>query len=143
MHAVVRYALWAHRHLKEEPDAEERLRRVFEVMPEVQEVLDLHLDPKRDPILAIRAVYGQWFPWLVLLDEAWVKDRLGLIFPTNPDGRALHNTAWERPTFASVRPMTMSLRSCGMGTSKRWRDLALWVLTTIILATRKNASPST
>jgi hypothetical protein len=35
-------------------------------MPEVQEVLDEHLDPTRNSPLAIRAIYGRWFPWLVI-----------------------------------------------------------------------------
>jgi hypothetical protein len=46
-------------------------------LPEAQrDALDAHLDPHVDPSLAVRAVYGRWLPWLLLLDEAWV---LGLV----------------------------------------------------------------
>ena len=38
MHAVIRYALWVRRHLEKEPDAEERLAKKFDEMPEVREV---------------------------------------------------------------------------------------------------------
>jgi hypothetical protein len=71
MHAVVRYALWVRRHLEKEPDGRERISRGFNDMREVLDVLNAHLDPEEDPSLAIRAVYGQWFPWLVLLDREW------------------------------------------------------------------------
>ena len=64
-HGVVRYALWLQRH-SEDPD-----KFSFSDAPEVKAVLDAHLDVNRDPSLAIRSVYGQWFPWLVLLDRDW------------------------------------------------------------------------
>jgi hypothetical protein len=64
-------------------------------MPEVREVLEVHLDPANDPSLAIRAVYGQWFPWLVLLDRAWAADQVDSIFPTAPEWSDLRDAAWE------------------------------------------------
>lgn len=94
MHAVVRYALWVRRHLQKGSDAQERLARGFEEMPEVREVLEAHLDPGRDPSLAIRAVYGQWFPWLVLLDADWARTRAAKIFPQNPESAAHFDAAW-------------------------------------------------
>jgi hypothetical protein len=93
MHAVMRYALWVRRHLEQLPDGPARLASGLAEMPEVREVLASHLDPARDPSFAIRAVYGQWFPWLVLLDPTWASTQLARIFPPErPDLRAV---AWE------------------------------------------------
>lgn len=94
MHAVVQYALWVHRHLEKLPNGTERLAHGFDEMPEVREVLDKHLNPKIDPSLAIRAVYGQWFPWLVLLDRSWAADRVNKIFPTGESERPFRDAAW-------------------------------------------------
>ena len=94
MHAVIRYALWVRRHLKEEPDCEERLQRGFEEMPEVREVLEAHLDLAREPSLAIRAIYGQWFPWLVLLDSEWARGYAAMIFPREAENTTFFEAAW-------------------------------------------------
>lgn len=94
IHAVVRYALWARRHLEKEPGSKERLQRGFEEMPEVREVLEAHLDPAREPSLAIRAVYGQWFPWLVLLDPGWARTHAARIFPQDRESEAFFEAAW-------------------------------------------------
>lgn len=94
MHAVVRYALWVRNHLQEGSDAQERLARGFEEMPEVREVLETHLNPNRDPSLAIRAVYGQWFPWLVLLDSNWARAHAATIFPQDSESAAYFDAAW-------------------------------------------------
>ena len=66
-HAVVQYALWWRRHVEDGPDAEERLGAGFDGLPEVRDLLEAHLDPENDPSLAVRAVYGQWFPWIHLV----------------------------------------------------------------------------
>lgn len=95
MHAVVRYALWVRRHLEVPPHGQARIDRGFDEMPEVREVLELHLDPTRDPSLAVRAVYGRWFPWLALLDSRWAAAYVHTIFPTTPDQAPLRQAAWE------------------------------------------------
>jgi len=94
MHAVINYGLWVRRHLEKEPDPKERLAHGFDEMPEVREVLENHLDISRDPSLAIRAVYGQWFPWIVLLDPEWAESHAGQIFPPKEDERNLWAAAW-------------------------------------------------
>lgn len=91
MHAVVEYALWCRRELESRG---EDVSRGFELMPEVAEILDLHLRSDVDASLAVRAVYGRWLPWLLLLDEAWTVERMPLVFPS-PDDEALGVTAWE------------------------------------------------
>lgn len=94
MHAVVRYALWVRRHLEKGESAPERLQHGFEEMPEVREVLDAHLDARREPSLAIRAVYGLWFPWLVLLDREWAGNNAARIFPLDEEQQAFFEAAW-------------------------------------------------
>ncbi|MEW6724485.1 MAG: hypothetical protein AB1331_06145 [Bacillota bacterium] len=94
MHAVVRYALWVRRHMEGQADAEDQHRRGFDEMPEVREVLDARLDVAQEPSLAIRAVYGQWFPWLVLLDSEWARDSAARIFPIGQGEEALLEAAW-------------------------------------------------
>lgn len=63
------------------------------MLPEVREVLDNHLD--NDPSLAIRAVYGEYFPWLVWLDRDWVEKNLKKIFPRTETLRPMREAAWE------------------------------------------------
>lgn len=92
MHALIRYALWVRR--SDERSNPERVAQGFAVMPEVRDVLEQHLDPSKDPSLAIRAIYGQWFPWLVLLDEGWARANAARIFPGTA-ARAHHDAAWE------------------------------------------------
>jgi hypothetical protein len=93
MHAVVRYALWFRRHLEQLPDGPVRVTSGLAEMPEVRDVLEAHLDPARDPSLAIRAVYGQWFPWLVFLDRPWASAQIARIFPEEDPVR--RDVAWE------------------------------------------------
>ncbi len=95
MHAAVRYALWVRRNIEKEPHGEERIKWGFEEIPEVREVLETHLDPALDPSLAVRSVYGQWFPWLVLLDGKWATAHVPRIFPPEESFRDLRDAAWE------------------------------------------------
>jgi hypothetical protein len=94
MHAVVRYALWVRQHMEGQADTEDQSRWIFDEMPEVREVLDVHLDVAQEPSLAIRAVYGRWFPRLVLLDSEWARDSAAKIFPIGQDEEALFEAAW-------------------------------------------------
>ncbi len=95
MHAVVQYGLWIRRHIDRAADAKERAARGFDEMPEIRHVLESHLDPEKEPALAIRSVYGRWFPWFALLDFEWARRHVSAIF--SPDGPrpALGSTAWD------------------------------------------------
>lgn len=95
MHAVVKYALWLRRDDERHEDAAKRIAEGFERMPEVRTVLDRHLDTSIDPSLAIRAVYGQWFPWLVLLDASWAQSNAEPVFPSAGEESDYGNAAWE------------------------------------------------
>jgi hypothetical protein len=93
MFAVVAYALWVHR--AKEDGSYSPTSTAFDMMPEVREVLDRHLDPYRDPSVAVRAVYGRSFPWLALIDEGWASQATRLIFPEDDEaGGELRDAAW-------------------------------------------------
>jgi len=48
----------------------------------------------KDLTLAIRTVYGHWFPTFVLIDENWLKQNLSKIFSAEETGRELRVAAW-------------------------------------------------
>ncbi|HEX4114904.1 MAG TPA: hypothetical protein VHY18_03420 [Solirubrobacteraceae bacterium] len=89
MHAVVRYVLWVERALGDGARA-----AGLGFAPEAKAVLERHLDVVVDPSLAIRAVYGQWFPQFVRLDADWARQLAPLVFPTTPDLSAQFDAAW-------------------------------------------------
>jgi hypothetical protein len=97
LHATVRYSLWVHRcclHRSKED------RKTFDDMPEVRQVLEQHLDPAHEKSPAVRAVYGQWIPWLFLLGENWVRHHLKMIFPETD--MQLRLAAWN--TYITMCP---------------------------------------
>lgn len=95
MQAVICYALWVKRHLMNTNKEQTTITLSFEVMPEVQDVLDRHLDPIHEPSLAIRSVYGQRFLHLVYLDSNWTRQRVSNIFPLEEALCDLRDAAWD------------------------------------------------
>ncbi|MFZ0168054.1 MAG: hypothetical protein WAL64_01375 [Candidatus Dormiibacterota bacterium] len=93
-HALFAFALWVRRHIEDAPDSVERLARGFDEMPEVKRVLEKHLDPQLDPSRAIRSVYGQEFPYLVLIDATWTRDHVASVFPNPQEEVELWRSAW-------------------------------------------------
>jgi len=92
LHAIVRYGLWIRDNVvKETPEKGERDFDMGSI-PEVEACLDYHLDLSKDPSPAVRAVFGRWFPWLVLLDKSWSESRIEKIFPS--DHPELRDAAW-------------------------------------------------
>ena len=92
MHAVVQYALWVYRSVM---DARPGDSPAFDLnrIPEVRKRLDLHLDPAIEPSPSVRAVYGQWFPHLTLLDADWTEKNTDRIFSDRcPE---LRDAAWQ------------------------------------------------
>ena len=63
-------------------------------MPEVQTILDFHLLPENDPSIAVRAMYGRFFPWILLLDKGWVTKNLDKIFPPGGFNNRLYGAGW-------------------------------------------------
>lgn len=109
-HAIVRYSLWWRRYLESLPNAGQYLKRGFGELPEVRLVLERHLDPQYEQSMAVRAVYGQWFPWLALLDEAWAAAHVGAIFPEDLNHADFFHAAWSTyvvfcPAYATVFPI--------------------------------------
>ncbi|MFW2437793.1 MAG: hypothetical protein ACN4GR_00310 [Arenicellales bacterium] len=86
MHALIEYGLWVARNSLDK-------KICFEDIPEMREILDDHLDPENDPSLAIRSVYGQFFPWLNLLDTNWANEAKYRIF--SDDKMGLGDAAWD------------------------------------------------
>lgn len=94
MHAVIGYALWVRRGIENEPGFNKSTMLGLDRMPEVRAVLDKHLDAELELSAAIRAVYGQWFPWLYFLDPEWAIANVPKIFPRDESLRRLRNAAW-------------------------------------------------
>jgi hypothetical protein len=90
--ATMKYALWVHHHLAE---SDEDKAAGFDLMPEVREVLNHHIDPQDDPSYAVHSMYGEWFPWLQLIDRAWVKGNLPMIFPPADEAFLYWEVAWD------------------------------------------------
>jgi len=93
MHTVVRYAVWV-REEREAVGEGQNVAAWFHEIPEAREILDHRLDPQVEPSTAVRAVYGQWFPYLVWLDNWWATHSVRRIFPPEPKYRALRAAAW-------------------------------------------------
>lgn len=91
--AVMEYSLWVYRCI-EKIEGKDKLKEGFNLMPEVRTVLDFHLDPNNDSSIAVRAVYGRFFPWLLLVDKDWVLKNLDKIFPPGQFDERLYNAAW-------------------------------------------------
>jgi hypothetical protein len=87
MHAVVRYVLWVERSLGEQAPG-------IAFAPEAKELLERHLDVTTEPSRAIRAVYGQWFPQFVRLDDEWARQLAPRVFSTAPELAELFDAAW-------------------------------------------------
>jgi hypothetical protein len=103
MEAVVAYGLWVRKNLTQAD-----LDRGFASMPEVQAVLDRHLDPGVDPSIGIRSVYGQWFPWLHLMDPAWATENKRRIFPETTVSSVLWEVAF-KTYLVHVKPFDAML----------------------------------
>lgn len=91
---VMEYALWVLREGAKNETGIVTNPEGFAKMPEVKEVLERHLDPKYDPSIAVRAVYGRFFPWLFLLDKEWTLKNKEKIFPKGEFKNPLYQAAW-------------------------------------------------
>lgn len=94
MHAIIRYALWIRRNFEQNEEVS-KLNAGLEEMKEVKRILEEKLNPDIEKTLAIRSVYGQWLPWLVLLDPAWVTLSLHKIFSKEKQLTQFRDAAWE------------------------------------------------
>ena len=95
LHAVIKYALWWRRYLETSPGGNQAtLDKGFDELSEVRDVLERHLDSSKDPSLAVHSVFGQWFPWLVVIDSKWASKEVVRIFPLGADHTGFFWSAW-------------------------------------------------
>lgn len=91
-HALVDYAFWVKRNVAQE--REDDGRAGFSLAPELRETMERHLDPEAEPSLAVRAVYGQYYPSFVAFDRSWAEAHRETIFPPSPEQIELWAAAW-------------------------------------------------
>jgi len=90
--AVVEYGLWYTREIKKMPKEKRPRLKGFALLPNVQKVLEKHLN---DPSVAVHAVYGRYLPWILYLGRNWTIANLNRIFPTSAFGTPLYDAAWK------------------------------------------------
>ena len=90
MLGVVQYGLWLLR--QSTRNAVDTLDTAQ--MSRIRRILDQHLELVNERSLAVRSVYGQYFPWLLLIDEAWARQNISRIFPVDSNTMLLRNAAW-------------------------------------------------
>jgi hypothetical protein len=97
--AMVEYGLWYSREYKKEygkePGQAEGLTFSFKMIPGFEKAIDFHLKEEKEPSVAIRSLYGQWFPWFVTLDVEWARANVKFIFPKGEENHELYSVAWE------------------------------------------------
>ena len=104
--AVIDYGLWIHPY---DPTKVQSAESAFSEAPEVRELLDEVL--RTDFSLSAGEVFGRRFPALFMLDRAWVKDNVELIF--KPEAKQLERVAWINyllfcPAYDDLLPMLTS-----------------------------------
>jgi hypothetical protein len=94
LHGVFRYCWWVKK-ASEGGSPKGSTEVDLSQMTEAVAVLQRHLDPAEDSSLAIRAVYGQWFPSMVGLDEQWTREIRDRVFPQTAAEGDYWRAAWE------------------------------------------------
>lgn len=105
MHAVMRYAFW----IRQDTNDNAATSQNFDNMPEVEQVLEWHLNSQQDPSSVIRAVYGKWFPHLLHLAFDWTMQRVDQIFPEETTFQSLFKAAWEGYLFNQLYTDTFNV----------------------------------
>lgn len=90
--AVIRYGHWV-------ISSDEREKDRIELIPEVANTLEEHLDPSKEQRLAIHSLYGEWLDWLIWYDKKWFRTIKDKIFPANDSKK--FSVAWS--TYVSYR----------------------------------------
>ena len=108
MIAAVEYALWVQRHLLTSQD-NGLSTTSLKYLPEVQMVLERHLQPDFEPSISIRSVYGRYFAHLYSLDSAWCEIVADKIFASKSQLTPLGMVAWQSYLVAN-RPSLLVFR---------------------------------
>jgi hypothetical protein len=90
LQGAVAYAVWLYNALTQ--GNQQLSAAFFERAPEVPALMEAHLDPARDPSVAVRAVFGRSFANLFALDRRWASATAASIFPA--EDSALREAAW-------------------------------------------------
>jgi hypothetical protein len=91
LHAIVQYAMW----LRDQSADSTSESKFSEFTSVVLAVLDRHLDLSTDSAISVRAVYGQAFPRLMVIDGEWARGNSASIFPEQSELREYWDAAWE------------------------------------------------
>lgn len=75
-------------------------------VPELRTVIDAALDLNAASAPRLHEAIGHQLPWLIYMDEAWVRGRLAWIFPTEPEHVGLWQAAWNAYLHAGVPKLT-------------------------------------
>jgi len=109
LYAVIQYAWWVRQCLEGEGHA----GATFSSMPEVREVLELHLNPQVDATLTVRAFYGESIRSFAGIDWDWFVSNLDRILPgpgAEADSRFI--AAWESfVVFTQPHPLFLDVLS--------------------------------
>lgn len=76
-------------------EGEVKTAQGFDEILEVRNLLEYHLNPKHEPSLTIRCIYGRCFGRLMNLDLNWTTQNLQRIFPRDEEFQELRESAWE------------------------------------------------
>lgn len=95
LYAVLDYARWVRKCADAQRKSREEPAVTLGAMPEVRDILDGHLDVKREPTLTIRSVYGHQLSSLAGLDWEWFRANVERILPLGQSNSAYFNAAWE------------------------------------------------
>lgn len=102
----------------------------LETVEGLREILDRHLTEDRS--LAVRSVYGKWFPWLVAMDPEWGQRAAAKIFEEGPSFSSAWNAyiLFNEPynnVLAAARPTyhlaIANLSTAGPEASRRPEDV--------------------
>jgi hypothetical protein len=94
MHAVIRYVVWVARNSTRPKKEELRLERGMEEVKEARELLEWHLDRAVEASLAVRSVYGRYFPLLSAIAPEWSSAIRERVFPRDEGDNRLWWAAW-------------------------------------------------
>jgi len=93
VHAIIRYAIWVKRQIVGEA-REGKADVGMALVPEAASLLDKYLQPGCPSSPAIRSEYGQSFPALCWLDQAWAQQHAAAIFAMRGDHAQHGWAAW-------------------------------------------------
>jgi hypothetical protein len=95
LYALLDYTRWVRKCVDAQRKSREEPPVTLDAMLEVRDILDRHLDVKREPTLTIRSVYGHQLSALAGLDWEWFRANVERILPKGQNDSAYFNAAWE------------------------------------------------